>query len=186
VAGSAPRTESGVKARRGATFDATHERLNGRGGRTSAPRKGASNQIPGNRREDYPDPDTLPGEPPGTGAAVRRPNPAGARRRKAATSTARRRTRKVSVAHPTGGRTVTGIAHDGAGVILGMVVYALILSVVQYGPTGPVLWFKAKFLNQAAGAPGSSSSSSSATTTPAAPTQRQLNTIRPGRSGKAS
>jgi hypothetical protein len=36
-----------------------------------------------------------------------------------------------------------------------------LLSVVDYGPSGPLLWFKAKFLNEAAGAPGSSGSSSS-------------------------
>ncbi len=31
------------------------------------------------------------------------------------------------------------------------------LSVVDYGPSGPLLWFKAKFLNEPAGAPGSPS-----------------------------
>ncbi len=42
------------------------------------------------------------------------------------------------------------VAHAGAGLLLGMVFYALVLSVLDYGPSGPSLWFKAKFLNQAA------------------------------------
>ncbi len=49
------------------------------------------------------------------------------------------------------------VAHAGAGVVLGMVFYALVLSVIDYGPTGPLLWFKAKFLNEAVGGSGSSS-----------------------------
>jgi hypothetical protein len=38
-----------------------------------------------------------------------------------------------------------------------MVMAALALSVVEYGPGGPLLWFKAKFLNEAAGAAAASS-----------------------------
>lgn len=40
--------------------------------------------------------------------------------------------------------------HSLAGVALGAVAYALVLSVIDYGPSGPRLWFKAKFLNQPA------------------------------------
>lgn len=49
-------------------------------------------------------------------------------------------------------------------MFLGMVAYALVLSIVEYGWSGPALWFKAKFLNEAAGAPPPSSSSSSTAT----------------------
>lgn len=38
--------------------------------------------------------------------------------------------------------------HSIAGVALGMVVYALVLSIVDYGPEGPLYWFRAKFLNK--------------------------------------
>jgi hypothetical protein len=41
-----------------------------------------------------------------------------------------------------------------AGVFLGAIAYALILSVVDYGTAGPGMWLKAKFINE-----GSSSSS---------------------------
>jgi hypothetical protein len=37
---------------------------------------------------------------------------------------------------------------EGAGFILGMVVYALVLSVVDYGIGGPAMWFNAKFRNK--------------------------------------
>jgi len=43
------------------------------------------------------------------------------------------------------------LAHAGAGLILGAIAYALVLSFVDYGPSGPKLWFKAKFLNQTTG-----------------------------------
>jgi hypothetical protein len=37
---------------------------------------------------------------------------------------------------------------EGAGFILGMVVYALVLSVVDYGIGGPAMWFNAKLRNK--------------------------------------
>lgn len=75
----------------------------------------------------------------------------------------RRAARSASVANPTGGRLPVGLTAGAgaAGLFFGAIAYALVLSVVDYGPSGPLLWFKAKFLNQAAGAAPSSSSSSS-------------------------
>jgi len=61
-------------------------------------------------------------------------------------------------------RNPSGAGETVAGVFLGMVAYALVLSIVEYGWSGPALWFKAKFLNEAAGAPPPSSSSSSTAT----------------------
>lgn len=57
-----------------------------------------------------------------------------------------------TVLNPTGGRLPIGLGAvpSPAGVFAGAIFYALVLSVVDYGPTGPLLWFKAKFLNQAA------------------------------------
>jgi hypothetical protein len=37
-----------------------------------------------------------------------------------------------------------------AGLFLGAVTYAVLLSVVEYGSAGPGMWLKAKFLNQVA------------------------------------
>ena len=73
--------------------------------------------------------------------------------------------RKVSFRNPTGGRSVVGVGHSAAGLALGAILYALVISVVKYGASGPKLWFDAKFLNEAAGA--SSSSSTPNYTTPA-------------------
>lgn len=53
-----------------------------------------------------------------------------------------------------------------SGLLLGAVAYALVLSVVDYGPSGPGLWFKAKFLNEVAGAPAPSAPSSAAKAPP--------------------
>lgn len=54
-----------------------------------------------------------------------------------------------SLSDPTGGRLPIGFDGDGiAGFFFGAVFYALVLSVADYGATGPLLWFKAKFLNQ--------------------------------------
>jgi hypothetical protein len=48
-----------------------------------------------------------------------------------------------------------------AGVVLGAIAYALLLALVNYGPSGPVDWLKAKFLNQPVTSVGSGSSTSS-------------------------
>lgn len=60
-----------------------------------------------------------------------------------------------TVLNPTGNRFPigTGASFSIAGVFFGAIAYALALSVADYGPTGPLLWFKAKFLNEAAPAP---------------------------------
>jgi len=73
--------------------------------------------------------------------------------------------------NPLGGRSPVEVAHSASGLLLGAVAYALILSVVNYGPTGPLLWFRAKFLNIAA---GSSSSSSAPTPDTAVPPKGTL------------
>jgi hypothetical protein len=73
----------------------------------------------------------------------------------------RRNARSASVLNPTGGRLPIGITpgSGAAGLFFGAITYALVLSVVEYGPTGPLLWFKAKFLNEPAAGPSSSTSS---------------------------
>lgn len=60
-----------------------------------------------------------------------------------------------TVLNPTGGRLPigTGATSSIAGAFFGAIFYALALSVADYGPTGPLLWFKAKFLNQPTTAP---------------------------------
>jgi hypothetical protein len=62
------------------------------------------------------------------------------------------RTTAPTVLNPTGGRLPigTGARFSPAGVFFGAISYALILSVAEFGPTGPLLWFKAKFLNEPA------------------------------------
>ncbi len=52
-----------------------------------------------------------------------------------------------------------GVAETGAGLVLGMAAYAMLLAAIEYGPTGPLLWLRAKFLNEPAGPPQSSSGS---------------------------
>jgi len=38
---------------------------------------------------------------------------------------------------------------DGGGLLLALVVYPLVLATIQNGASGPGMWFRAKFLNQA-------------------------------------
>ncbi|MGI8685123.1 MAG: hypothetical protein ACR2MO_08575 [Acidimicrobiales bacterium] len=57
----------------------------------------------------------------------------------------------------------TGGTSDGAGFLLGLIVYAVFLNYVRAGPAGATAWIKAKFLNQTTGAPAA------AKLTPAAP-----------------
>jgi hypothetical protein len=45
-------------------------------------------------------------------------------------------------------------AGDAGGLLLALVAYPLFLSVIKYGGDGPGLWFRAKWLNQAAGTSG--------------------------------
>jgi hypothetical protein len=60
---------------------------------------------------------------------------------------------------------LSGGSHSAAGVALGMVAYALVLSVVDYGTKGPWYWFSAKFLNRAVAAKGKTKATTSATAT---------------------
>lgn len=79
------------------------------------------------------------------------PGPSKAPRSK---SSSPRRTTSPSFVDPTGGRLPISFDGEGvAGVFFGAIFYALVLSVIEYGAAGPGLWFKAKFLNQAAPAP---------------------------------
>lgn len=64
------------------------------------------------------------------------------------------------VERATGGRT-----GSLGSVLLGFVLAALALSVIQEGPKGPLLWFKAKFLNDASGSAKNVSPSSGSGTT---------------------
>ena len=84
----------------------------------------------------------------------------------------RRPTRSPGLPTPTRplGRNVpvgVGGGASVAGVFLGAIVYALILSVVDYGSKGPGMWFKAKFENEVTTSSGSAASGT--TVTPAAP-----------------
>lgn len=75
----------------------------------------------------------------------------------------RRTARQASVVNPTASRLPIGLTAGAgaAGLFFGAIAYALVLSVVDYGTSGPKLWFKAKFLNEAAGSSSSGSGSSS-------------------------
>jgi hypothetical protein len=84
----------------------------------------------------------------GTGqeGAPAREAPRRARRRQSSRTPARSPAAQVLTSPRRAARGfVTGSA---SGAILGAIVYALILSVVDYGTSGPLYWFQAKFLNQ--------------------------------------
>ncbi len=111
-----------------------------------------------------------------------RANPRYHARRRQAAATARRATRSPRAprtpTRPLGGRRSAamplgggggGVAHSAAGVFLGAIFYALVLSVVDYGTKGPGMWFKAKFLNEVSTPSSSSSTTPSTTTTTPAP-----------------
>jgi hypothetical protein len=71
-----------------------------------------------------------------------------------------------------GGGVVSRISSGGenlGSVALGFLLAALALSVIQYGPKGPLYWFEAKFLNDAK-APAGAKSSAPASTGPVGPT----------------
>lgn len=62
-----------------------------------------------------------------------------------------RRTSQPTLTNPSGGRLPIGFDGEGiAGAFFGAILYALILSVADYGAQGPLYWFKAKFMNQPA------------------------------------
>jgi hypothetical protein len=54
-----------------------------------------------------------------------------------------------SLKRPLGKNVAVGAGTGLAGLFLGGIVYAVLLSVVEYGSAGPGMWFKAKFMNQA-------------------------------------
>ena len=53
------------------------------------------------------------------------------------------------------------------GLLVGAMFYAMVLSVIEYGPEGPLLWLKAKFLDRVSGLLDASTSSTCGTTTTA-------------------
>lgn len=42
-------------------------------------------------------------------------------------------------------------AGDGGGLLLAFVIYPIVLATIRYGPAGPGMWFRAKWLNQTTG-----------------------------------
>lgn len=84
--------------------------------------------------------------------ARRQPTPRSApSRTRRAPPSSRSRPGRPTLADPTGGRLPIGFDGDGlAGAFFGAILYALIVSVADYGTAGPGYWFKAKFLNQPA------------------------------------
>lgn len=75
--------------------------------------------------------------------------------------------RRAAPATPSLGTGARSAANTVGSALLGLVAAALVLSVIDYGASGPLLWFKAKFLNEAAPAAASSSSTSTANASPA-------------------
>lgn len=86
---------------------------------------------------------------------------------------------RPKLANPVGGRSPRELGGSAAGFILGMVVYALLLSAVEYGAQGPILWLRAKYLNEPAPAPGSSSSSATTTASSTTPSAAMLAAAHP-------
>jgi hypothetical protein len=74
--------------------------------------------------------------------------------------------RQTSSRAPQGsvGRTVGSAANNLGSVLLGFVLAALGLSVLDYGAKGPLYWFQAKFLNDQIPASGKGSTPTSAST----------------------
>lgn len=71
--------------------------------------------------------------------------------------------------------TGNGYAEEGAGVVLGVIAYALFLSYIQYGWPGVRGWFAAKFLNK----PYNPSTASGVTASTPAPQGPQLTSSTP-------
>jgi hypothetical protein len=61
---------------------------------------------------------------------------------------------RPSLRRPLGANVALGSGRGTglAGVFLGAIVYAVVLSVVDYGAKGPGMWFRAKFMNKAGAA----------------------------------
>jgi hypothetical protein len=58
-------------------------------------------------------------------------------------------------------------AETGGGIILGALGYALLMSLINYGASGPSAWLKAKFLNKPTPIPGKASTTAAASSAPA-------------------
>lgn len=58
---------------------------------------------------------------------------------------------KPSLRRPLGRNIAIGAGTGLAGLFLGAVIYAVLLSVVEYGSAGPGMWFRAKFMDQVGG-----------------------------------
>lgn len=108
-------------------------------------------QAEESRRNRQSRPRSSSSHPPRARPTGRRPTTRSGGRSRSSRSTS------PSLANPTGGRLPIGFDGEGiAGIFFGMVLYALVISVADYGVQGPAYWFKAKFMNQPAPAKGSS------------------------------
>jgi hypothetical protein len=95
-----------------------------------------------NERRVQRDSATRPPSSKSRAAGARRPSSRSGR------SGSRSRPSSPSLTNPTGGRLPIGFDGEGiAGAFFGMVLYALGVSVADYGVSGPLYWFKAKFMN---------------------------------------
>lgn len=105
--------------------------------------------------EDTPPPSKATDTPAAPAPKARRqptPRSAPSRSRRGPTGPgSRSRTGRPTLGDPTGGRLPISFDGNGlAGVFFGAIFYALVISVADYGASGPGYWFKAKFLNQPA------------------------------------
>ncbi|MGA2835503.1 MAG: hypothetical protein ABSF84_02790 [Acidimicrobiales bacterium] len=143
--------------------------------RGTRPKRGdLDNPVKGDEPKDEPK-----GKPKGAGPGQWGRGP-GAKRRKLNPGV-------PSPGRPLGSRVPVGVGKGTsvAGVFLGCICYALILSVVDYGTKGPGMWFRAKFENQAT-SPSSGSSSNSPGSSSNAPTAPGGIPGAPGRSAPGS
>ncbi len=96
----------------------------------------------------------------------------GGRRRTSSRPSPRPSSRKLSspnqptLRKPLGQRVAVGTGEGLAGIMLGAIVYAVLLSVVEYGKAGPGMWFRAKFMNQVGTPPSGSQQPPTSKATP--------------------
>jgi hypothetical protein len=113
----------------------------------------------------------------GPGRRPSRPSPSRGIPRPRSSSPANRRRNRPPILpagaptlrRPLGYNVPVGAGTGLGGLFLGAIVYALILSVVEYGPQGPAMWFKAKFLNIAAGSSAAGGNVNPASSPPGVP-----------------
>jgi hypothetical protein len=65
---------------------------------------------------------------------------------------------------------VTTMAHQGAGALLGLVVYAVVINYLRSGTAGVKLWFDAKFLNKPGGGQTTPAAANNGTSVASPPT----------------